>query len=463
MDGENSFPMLGSPGFPLTEALSVSVELITILMFICLIGLMLSGLPVALALAGTAVLFAVLLTPRTLLAVPSQFFSTPYSAVLLTVPMFIFMGNLVRYSGIADAAYDMCYKLIGHIRGGLAMGTVIICTFFAAITGITAPATITMGMIAIPSMLKHKYHKTIAIGSVGAGGALGALIPPSIPFIFYGLIAGESIWALFMGGVIPGLLLAALYVVYIGIRCKLQPHMGPPVLMEAKVSWNDKIRSTIAIWPFLFLIFLVLGVIWLGVATPAEAAAFGAAGAFILNLLYRRLTGQVLKDSLESTVKLSAMALWILFGANLFISVFSALGAQDLVISSALAMPGGRWGVLIMMMVVILILGCVMDDWAIIMLCTPLYVPIVEALGFSKLWFGIIFIINIQIAYLTPPLGFVLFWLKGIVPPDTTMMDIYRSTFPFIIIQMIVLILVIVFPQIGLWLPELMMKKPGVE
>ncbi len=374
--------------------------------------------------------------------------------------MFIFMGNLVRYSGIADAAYDMGYKLIGGINGGLAMGTVVICTFFAAITGITPPATITMGLIAIPSMLKRKYHKTIAIGSVAAGGALGALIPPSVPFIFYGLIAKESIGALFMGGVFPGLLLATLYIIYIGIRCKLQPHMGPPIPLEEKVSWRERIGSVYAIWPFLVLIFLVLGVIWMGVATPTEAASFGAGGALLINILYRRLTWQVLKDSLATTVKLTAMGVWILIGANLFVNVFSALGCQDLITATVLAMPGGKWGILAMMMFIILILGCVMDDWAIIMLVTPLFVPIIVALGVSKLWFGIIFIVNIQIAYLTPPFGFVLFWLKGIVPPGVTMGDIYRSTFPFVILQLIGLSLVIAFPQIGMWLPGTMIKKP---
>lgn len=438
----------------------MSVELITILMFVCLFGSLFLGLPVALGLGGTAVLFALLMTPRTLLAAPSAFFYTPWQAVLVTVPMFIFMGNLVRYSGIADAAYDMAYKLIGGLGGGLAMGTVVICTFFAAITGITPPATITMGLIAIPSMLKYKYHKTIAIGSVGAGGALGALIPPSVPFIFYGVIAKESIGALFMGGVMPGLLLSTLYLTYIGIRCKLQPHMGPPIPPEERVSWRERIASVTAIWPFLVLIFLVLGVIWMGVATPKEAACFGAGGALLINAIYRRLTWQVLKDSLATTVKLTAMGVWILIGANLFVNVFSALGCQDLVTSTVLAMPGGKWGILAMMMVVILILGCVMDDWAIIMLVTPLYVPIITALGFSKLWFGIIFIVNIQIAYLSPPFGFVLFWLKGIVPKDITMGDIYRSIFPFTILQLIGLTLCIVFPQIGLWLPSTMIKKP---
>jgi len=438
----------------------LSVELITILMFVSLFGSLFMGLPVALGLGGTAILFAVLMSPRTLLAAAMTFFYTPWQAVLVTVPMFIFMGNLVRYSGIADAAYDMGYKLIGSLSGGLAMGTVIICTFFAAITGITPPATITMGLIAIPSMLKRKYHKTIAIGCVGAGGALGALIPPSVPFIFYGVIAKESIGALFMGGVMPGLLLATLYISYIGIRCKLQPHMGPAIPPEERVSWGEKAKSVTAIWPFLVLIFIVLGVIWLGVATPTEAACFGAAGALIINTVYRKLSRQVLKDSLSTTVQLAAMGVWILIGANLFVNVFSALGCQDVVTSTVLAMPGGRWGILIMMMFVILILGCVMDDWAIIMLVTPLYVPIIVALGFSKLWFGIIFIVNIQIAYLSPPFGFVLFWLKGIMPPGITMGDIYRSIFPFTILQLIGLTLCIVFPQIGMWLPGTMIRKP---
>jgi len=236
--------------------------------------------------------------------------------------------------------------------------------------------------------------------------------------------------------------------------------MGPPVPVEEKVSWRERIGSVYAIWPFLVLIFLVLGVIWMGVATPTEAACFGAGGALLINIIYRRLTWQVLKDSLATTVKLTAMGVWILIGANLFVNVFSALGCQDLITSTVLAMPGGKWGILAMMMLIILILGCVMDDWAIIMLCTPLFVPIIVALGVSKLWFGIIFIVNIQIAYLTPPFGFVLFWLKGIVPPGVTMGDIYRSTFPFVILQLIGLSLVIAFPQIGTWLPGTMIKKP---
>jgi len=436
----------------------LSVELITVLMFICVFGSLFAGLPVAFGFVGTAVLFALLMTPRTLIAAPTTFFSTAWQPVIMAVPMFIFMGSLIRYSGIADRAYDMAYKLIGGLGGGLAMGTVVICTLFAAITGITPPATIAMGLVAIPSMLKYKYHKTIAIGSVGAGGALGALIPPSIPFILYALLARESVGALFMGGIMPGLLLSTLYVTYIGVRCKLQPRMGPPIPPEEKVSWGERIKSMYAIWPFLVLILLVLGTIWLGVATPTEASCFGAGGALLLNIIYRRLTWQVFKDSLTTTATLTVMGLWIFFGATLFINVFSALGCQKLVTSLVLGMPGGKWAILATMMVSILILGTMMDDWAIIIFTTPLYIPIITALGFSKLWYGILLVVNIQIAYLSPPFGFVLFWLKSITPPDVTMADIYRSTLPFVILQIIGLTLIIVFPQIGLWLPSMMIK-----
>ena len=436
----------------------MSIELAATLMFVIAFAAMFAGVPVAFGFGGTAILMALLFSPNTLMAAPMIFFRSPWLDVIMTVPMFLFMGNLIRHSGIADVAYDMAYKLVGAVPGGLAIGTVVVCTLFAAITGIAAPATVTMGLIAIPSMLNHKYHKTIAIGSVGAGGALGILIPPSCPFILYGVIAKESVGALFMGGVIPGIMLSTMYMVYIYIRCKLDPKMGPPVPLEERVPWSERIKSVIAIWPFIGLIFLVLGTIWFGVATPKEASCFGAGGALFLNALYRRLSWSVVRESLNSTVRLTVMGLFIFIGVNIWVGIFSALGCQDLITSVVLAMPGGKWGIMAMIMVSILVLGCVMDDWAIIILTTPLYVPIIMALGFSKLWFGILLVININIALLTPPFGFVLFWLKGIVPKGVTIADIYRSIFPFVCIQIVGLILVMIFPQIGLWLPGTMVK-----
>lgn len=432
----------------------MSVELITILMFATLFISLFLGLPVALGLGGTAMLFAVFLSPHTLLAAPSAFFYTPWQYVLVTIPLFLFMGNLIRYSGIADDAYDAAYKLIGHVSGGLAMGTVIVCTIFAAITGITPPATVTMGQIAYPSMMRYKYKNGIAIGSIGAGGALGALIPPSVPFIFYGLLSKESIGALFLGGIIPGLMLASFYIIYIFIRCKIQPEMGPATPPEERFTVAEKMKALLGIWPFLLLIVIVLGVIWTGVATPQEAAAFGAGGALFINIVYRRLTKEILFKALESTVQLTAMGFWILIGANLFTNVFSALGCQEIITRVALSMPGGTFGVILMMMIIIMVLGMIMDDWAIIMLCTPIFVPILRELGVDLLWFGVLFIVNIQIAYLTPPFGFVLFWLKSVLPKNVSMGVVYRSVFPFILLQLLGLILIIVFPQIAVWLPN---------
>jgi len=432
----------------------MSLELITALYFIVLFAVLFMGLPVAFGLGGTAVLFAMIFEPRSLLAVPSAFYYTPWNSILVTVPLFLFMGSLIRYSGIAEAAYDAVYKLIGHIHGGLAIGTVQVCTIFAAVTGITPPATITMGQIAYPSMMKYKYDRSIAIGAIAAGGALGALIPPSVPFIFYGLLAKVSIGDLFLSGVVPGLMLALFYSVYIGVRCWIQPHIGPALPADIKFTTREKAQALISIWPFVLLIVIVLGVIWGGIATPAEAAAFGAAGAFVINLIYGRLTWFVLRDSLITTLTLTGMGLWILIGANVYLNIFNTLGSQDLLTELVLSMPGGTTGILIMMTLIILVLGMFMDDWAIIMLCTPLFVPIIDKLGVDKLWFGALFVVNIQIAYLSPPFGFVLFWIKSVLPPDVTMGDIYRSIGPFVLLQLLGLTLVFIFPEIAVWLPN---------
>jgi len=432
----------------------MSLELVTALYFILLFTILFMGLPVAFGLGGVAVLFAIIFEPRALMGVPSAFYSTPWSAILVTVPLFLFMGSLIRYSGIAEAAYDAVYKLIGHIHGGLAIGTVKVCTIFAAVTGITPPATITMAQIAYPSMMKYGYDRSIAIGAIAAGGALGALIPPSVPFIFYGLLARVSIGDLFLAGVVPGLMLAVFYSTYIAIRCRLQPEIGPALPRDQRFTIAEKARAVVNIWPFAVLIFIVLGIIWGGVATPAEAAAFGAAGAFVINLIYGRLTWEVLRDSLATTVKLTGMGLWILIGATIYLNIFNRMGSQDLLTELVLSMPGGVNGILLMMMLIVLVLGMVMDDWAIIMLCTPLFVPILDQLGVDKLWFGALMIVNIQIAYLTPPFGFVLFWLRGVLPKDVTMGDIYGSVGPFVALQLLGLALIFLFPGIAVWLPN---------
>ena len=333
----------------------MDVVLVTILMFVVLFVFLFLGQPVALGLGGTAVLFAMVFSPSVLTSAASSFFSTPWQHIIVTVPLFIFMGNIIRFSGIAETAYDAAYKLIGRLPGGLAVGTVQVCMIFAAITGITPPATITMGQIAYPSMMRYNYSPKIAIGSIASGGALGALIPPSIPFIFYGVLANESIGALFLGGVIPGIMLAIMYSIYISVRCKIQPEMGPAVQKEERFSVGEKLKAVFSIWPFIVLIVIVLGVIWKGIATPSEAAAFGAGGALLINLVYGKLDWNLVKDSLKFTVNLAGMGLWILIGANFFVNVFSSLGGQKVITDTVLAMPGGKWGILIIMMIIVLI------------------------------------------------------------------------------------------------------------
>lgn len=432
----------------------MSLPIVTALYFVCLFATLFLGLPVAFGLGGTAVVFAFFFEPQALFAVPSAFYSTPWSSILVTVPLFLFMGSLIRFSGIADAAYEAVYKLIGHIPGGLAIGTVQVSTIFAAVTGITPPATITMGQIAYPSMMKYGYDRKIAIGSIGAGGALGALIPPSVPFIFYGLLADASIGKLFLAGLMPGLMLAVFYSIYIGVRCKFQPHIGPALPSEIKFSRREKAQAVLGIWPFIVLIFIVLGTIWGGIATPAEAAAFGATGALLINLVNRKMTWDIMKDSLATTMKLTGMGLWILIGANIFLSMFNTLGSQELITAAVMAMPGGVNGIILLMMLIVLVLGTVMDDWAIIMLCTPLFLPIIELLGVDKIWFGVLFMVNIQVAYLTPPFGFVLFWIKSILPSDVSWGDVYGSVGPFVMLQLLGLGLIFFFPEIALWLPR---------
>ncbi|HIV73534.1 MAG TPA: TRAP transporter large permease subunit [Candidatus Pseudogracilibacillus intestinigallinarum] len=436
----------------------MSAVVITVLMFIVLFVFLFLGLPVALGLGGTAVVFAMIFEPRVLMSAPSQFFSTPWQHIIVTVPLFIFMGNIIRFSGIAEKAYDAAYKIIGQFPGGLAAGTVQVCMIFAAITGITPPATITMGQIAYPSMIKYNYSKKIAIGSIAAGGALGALIPPSIPFIFYGVLANESIGALFLGGVIPGIMLAIMYSIYIIVRCTIQPQMGPATPKDERFSLSEKLLSVFSIWPFIILIVLVLGVIWTGVATPSEAAAIGAAGALLINAVYGKLTWKLIKDSLIFTVNLTGMGLWILIGANFFVNVFSAVGGQGVITNIVLSMPGGDMGILLSMMFIVLILGMVMDDWAIIMMTTPLFIPILNQVGIDTLWYGILLVVNIQIAYLTPPFGFVLFWIKSILPKNVHMGTVYKAVLPFIAIQLIALTILIVFPEVALWLPNKLLK-----
>lgn len=437
----------------------MSPELATVILFGCLVLFLALGLPLAFTLGGVGVIGILLLWgPGGLMVVASQMYAAMGKFTLVAVPLFIFMAMLLERAGVADDMYTMMHRWMAGLRGGLAMGTVGICTVFAAMSGISGAATSSMGVIALPEMLKRRYDKKIAIGCIAAGGALGILIPPSVIMILYGVYTGESIGAMFMGGVFPGLLLATLFIVYIAVRCWLRPEEGPPLPLPERATWGQKLASLRAVILPLVIVVMVLGSIYFGVCTPSEAAAIGVLGAVISAAVYRRLNWTMVKEACYRTAGLSGMIIWILAGAYCFTALYTATGVSHLLQDLLLSVPGGRYAVLVTMQLVFFVLGCFLDPVGIIMICTPIFVPVVQELGFSTLWFAILFVVNMEMAYLTPPFGFNLFYMRAVAPPGTTMMEIYRSVGPFVGLQALGLALIILFPQVALWLPQTMLR-----
>lgn len=440
----------------------MSIELITILLFGSMILFLALGLPVAFALGGIGVIFIIFgWDPSALRAVALDIFGKMTNFILVAIPLFIFMANVLERSGVADDAYEMMYRWFGPLRGGLAVGTIIISTIFAAMSGISAAATVTMGLIAVPSMLKRGYQKELVMGSVQAGGALGILIPPSIIMIVLALFAQLSVGKLFAGGMIPGLILSSLFIIYILVRSFLQPNLAPALPPEMRASWRDKFISLRAVILPILLVVAVLGSILAGMATPSEAAGIGAFGSIIAAAVYGRLNWSMFKEACEKTFRLSAMVMWIIFGAAVLSVAYIAVGADELIGKVLMGLPGGRWGALIAMVFTWVILGCFLDNFGILAITTPVFFPVARSLGFDPLWFGILYVLTIETSYLTPPFGFNLFFMKGITPfikretgIDISMGDIYRSVVPFVGIQLVALVLVMIFPQLALWLPD---------
>lgn len=436
----------------------MDIELLTIFMFGALVLLLVLGLPFAFATGGTAVIFLIYLWgPPALMLIVMRVWDLMGSFILVAVPMFIFMGAVLERSGIAAALYEAIYQWMGRLRGGLAMATVVVCAILAAMVGIVGAGVVTMGIIALPEMLKRRYHKGMPLGSICAGGALGYLIPPSILFIFYAMAAGVSVGALFAGGFLPGLLLVVLYIVYIGIRGYFQPDMAPAVPKKEILPLKRRLILLKGVILPVLLICVVLGSIFTGIATPTEASGIGAMGALICAAVRRRLTWGMLKEVSYLTTGLTCMFMWVVFGASAFVGVYTLAGGARFLEEVILGLPLCPWGILIAMQIVLLILGMFVDWSGILMLTMPIFVPIIVELGFCPIWFGILFCINMQIAVLSPPFGLTLFYLKGVAPPEITMGDIYRSVWPFIGIQLLVLALVMIFPQIAMWLPNLLL------
>lgn len=432
---------------------------VTGIMFGAMLLLMVTGLPLTFTLGAVGMISAILLWgPAAMNGVYLSTIGLGGIGTLVALPLFIFMGVILQRSGIADALYGVVHVIMGGIRGGLAMGTVGICAIIAAMAGVSGAATISMGLIALPAMLKRKYDKQMVTGCIQAGGALGFLIPPSVEMIMFGFLSATSVGRLYAGGVFPGIMLATMYVIYIGIRCFFQPSLGPALKPEERVNWMGKLRALKYMVLPGALIFLVLGLIFLGVTSITEASAVGALGALVCALIYRTFTWRMLHESLVQTAKVMGMVMWIGLSAMFFSAIYTGLGAPAMIQRLVAELAVSPYVILAAILVSFFILGMILDDYAIMFITIPIYVPLIVSLGFDKVWFGILFILSMQSAYLTPPFGYNLFYMKAVAPPEITLADIYRSIIPFVALQIVGLALVVVFPQITLWLPGVIFK-----
>ncbi len=431
-------------------------SLTLILMFASLILLMLTGTGLAFVLGAIAFLATIFtLGPQALIVAVLNTFETMTSEALMAIPLYVLMATILQKSQIIDDLYNAMEKWFGNLVGGLAVGTIIICTIMAAMTGIVGAAVAAMGILALPSMLARRYDEPLALGAICAGGTLGILIPPSVVTIVYAITAQISIGQMFIAGIVPGIILATAYCLYILIRARLNPSLAPAPENVDDVTWRDKLLSLKTLILPTLVIFSVLGSIYMGFATPTEAAAVGVFGALLSAAVSGRFKIKILNDAATDTLRVTAMILWITIGARAFISVFVASGGADSVLNFVEELEASRWIVLCAMLGVLIFLGLFLDEIGIILLCVPVFLPIVKTMGFDPLWFGVLFMITAQMAYITPPFGYTLFYLKGVLPPEIGIEKVYKGVIPFFLIQVLILILFAIFPDIVTWLPEL--------
>ncbi|MCX7322553.1 MAG: TRAP transporter large permease subunit [Hyphomicrobiales bacterium] len=434
----------------------MSVELLTLLFFGSLLFFLFIGTPLVFTLGGISCIFLYFtMGPVGFYIVASKFWESMMSFTLIAIPMYVYMAMLLEKSGVANNLYRMMHVWFGGFRGGLAIGTVAICAIFAAMSGISGAAVVTMGTIALPRMLERGYDKRLAVGAINCGGGWGILIPPSILMVLYAMLTEVSVGRLFASGIGPGILLFTLVSIYIGVRAWLQPSLAPALPVEERGDWKLKLEALKAVFLPLFIVLLVLGAIFGGFATPTEAAALGVFGALVASAVHRKLTMAVLSDSAIQTLRLTALVMWILFAAHAFSTAYTTLGANELMNQLMTMVPGGKWGALAFMLVVLLILGMVLDPVGIMLITLPVFLPVIQSYGFDPIWFGVVFIIMMEIGYMTPPFGFNLFYLKGVAPPEVTMSDIYWSVIPYVLVTMFGVLLIILFPDIALYFPNL--------
>ena len=440
----------------------MSYEAIAILMFSTMMLLLMTGQRVFAAIGFVAVISAFFLygTGGSELGFSASMKLMKWYP-LLTLPMFVFMGYVMSESRIADDLYRMFHVWMGQINGGLAIGTIALMVLISAMNGLSVAGMAIGATIALPELLKRNYDKIMITGVIQAGSSLGILVPPSVVLVLYAMIARQPVGQLWLAGVFPGLMMAFLFIVYVAVRCRLQPHLGPALKdKELNIPMKEKMRLLRAgLLPvFIFITMMVPFVN--GWTSLVESSALGAVSAFVVACLRGRMTREVFENSMRKTLGISCMFMWIILAALAFGAVFDGLGAgralEDLFVGQLGLNP---WVIIILMQLSFLLMGTFLDDTAMLVIVAPLYVPLVKALGFDLVWYGVLYTITCQIAYMTPPFGYNLFLMKAMAPPNISIIDIYRSVIPFVFVMVLALVMVMLFPEIALWLPDYVYNK----
>ena len=438
-------------------------EWLAVAMFVGFFFILISGYPVAFSFAGTGLVFGLIgwmvgaFEPSRLLLLPNNWFGTMGNFTLLAIPSFVFLGAILEKSGLAEDLLETIGILLGPLRGGLALAVVLVGTLLAATTGVVAATVILMGMLSLPLMLRYGYDTRLATGVIIASGTLAQLIPPSLVLLVLSDQLGISVGDLFLGALIPGLMLSGSYALYVLILAYFKPELAPALpLSDRQMTGITLARRVLkAVVPPLFLIFAVLGSIFFGLATPTEAGCVGAVGACGLAALNGKFNAKLIQDAAHSTAVVSAVVLMILFGSSFFSLVFDALGGKILITNLLVNLPGGKLAFLLVSNLVIFVLGVFLEFIEICFIAMPLLVPAAQALGLDLVWFGVVMAINLQTAFISPPVGFSLFYLQSVVPKEVKTIDIHKSALPFMVLQGVVLILVMVFPSTVRWLVDI--------
>jgi tripartite ATP-independent transporter DctM subunit len=438
-------------------------EWLALAMFPAFVLILMSGYPVAFSFAGTAIIFGLIglavdaFELRRLLLLPNVWFGTMSNFTLLAIPYFIFLGAILEKSGLAEELLETVGILLGPLRGGLALTVVVVGTLLAATTGVVAATIIVMGMLTLPAMLRYGYDKQLASGVILASGTMAQMIPPSLVLVLLSDQIGVSVGDLFLGAAIPGLMLAGSYGLYVLVLAYFRPHAAPALPPEARTLRGMPLflKTLHAVVPPVLLILAVLGSIFFGVATPTEAGTVGAVGACLLAALNRRLNWSLIKEAARATARVTALVVMILFCASLFSLVFDALGGKRFITELLVNMPGGFVSFMIVSNIVVFLLGIPLEFTEICFIVMPLFVPAATQLNIDLVWFAIVMAINLQTAFISPPVGFSLFYLQSAAPKEISTVDIHRSALPFVAIQIIVLFIIMIYPQTVRWLVDL--------